>query len=296
VRLFDRKFGAEFLSGVPARPGVYRLYDQAGTLLYVGKARDLRRRLAQYRTTRRTKRDQKRRELVRSAARIAWDVCGTELDASLAEIRLIQELRPRENVSGAFPFLYPFVGIHVAPGETRFCLTTTPEAFPEFELHGAFRSRDVTGEAFFALRRLLCLVGHPAPHGRRDRLRRPRYSHVFGVRRLPPDWPRLWGRLFTGASREALERLCLRLLEHAGARARAGEIRNDLRAVARFFDEEAVPLAKAVAATGHADSLVPQRDRDALFLRYRGRAPGSRAIPRARRQACALSYPGRAAR
>ena len=37
--------------------------------------------------------------------------------------------------------------------ETHFCLTTSPAAFPGFELHGAFRSREVTGEAFFALMR-----------------------------------------------------------------------------------------------------------------------------------------------
>ena len=88
-------------------PGVYHLYDVADALLYVGKARDLRRRLAQYRTTRRTKKDRKRRALVRSAHRIVWQVCASELEASLTEIRLIQALRPRENVAGAFPFLYP---------------------------------------------------------------------------------------------------------------------------------------------------------------------------------------------
>ena len=71
MRAFDRKFGARFLDAVPRRPGVYRLYDAAGTLLYVGKAADLRRRLAQYRTTRRVKRDGKRRALVTAAARIA---------------------------------------------------------------------------------------------------------------------------------------------------------------------------------------------------------------------------------
>ena len=46
-------------------------------LLYVGKARNLRRRLAQYRTARRTKKDRKRRTLVRSADRIEWQVCAS---------------------------------------------------------------------------------------------------------------------------------------------------------------------------------------------------------------------------
>ena len=132
MRAFDRKFGADFLAGVPETPGVYRFYNAAGTLLYIGKARHLRRRLAQYRTTRRAKRDRKRRALVKSAARIVWDVCASELDAELTEIRLIQALHPRENVAGAFSFLYPFMGIRVDGRETRFCLTTSPEAFPGF--------------------------------------------------------------------------------------------------------------------------------------------------------------------
>jgi len=55
VRIFDRKFGVDFLAGVPREPGIYRMYDAADGLLYVGKARNLRRRLAQYRTARRTK-------------------------------------------------------------------------------------------------------------------------------------------------------------------------------------------------------------------------------------------------
>ena len=271
MRAFDRKFGADFLAGVPSAPGVYRLYDAAGALLYVGKARDLRRRLAQYRTTRRIKKDRKRRELVRSAERIVWEVCESELDASLTEIRLIQSLRPPENIAGAFPFLYPFVGIHADGAETHFCLTTSPEAFPRFDFHGAFRSREVTGEAFFALMRLLRFVGHASPRRRRDRLTMPRHSHVYTFRRFPPDWPEMWRLLLRGVSREALEHLCLRLLEHAGARARGAEIQEDLRAVRHFFDDEASPLAEAIATTGYTGYPVPQRDRDALFLHYRDR-------------------------
>src|SRR5437763_13900618 len=107
--MFDRRFGAEFLAGVPREPGIYRMYDAAGGLLYVGKARDLRRRLGQYRTARRTKKDRKRRALVRSADRIEWQCCASELDASRAELGLIQALRPRRNVAGAFSFLSPFI-------------------------------------------------------------------------------------------------------------------------------------------------------------------------------------------
>jgi len=269
VRVFDRKFGADFLAGVPHEPGIYRMYDAAGGLLYVGKARDLRRRLGQYRTARRTKKDRKRRALVRLADRIEWQACASELDASLTEIGLIQALRPRRNVAGAFSFLYPFVGIQVDGTDTRFCLTTSPEAFAAFELHGAFRSREVTYEAFFALMRLLRFVGHPTARRARDRRSVPRHSHVCTFRRLPRDWPELWKALLRGASRVALEQLSLRLLEYDGACARSAIIHADLSAVERFFDDEASTLARAITVTGYVGYPVSQRERDALFLRYR---------------------------
>jgi GIY-YIG catalytic domain-containing protein len=77
VPIFERKFGTDFLATVPREPGIYRMYDATGGLFYVGKARNLRRRLAQYRAARRTKKDRKRRTLVRSADRIEWQVCAS---------------------------------------------------------------------------------------------------------------------------------------------------------------------------------------------------------------------------
>ena len=269
MQIFDRKFGGAFLANVPTEPGIYRLYDAAGALIYVGKARNLRRRLAQYRTSRRTKSDRKRRGLVKSADRIDWQVCGSELEASLIEVGLIQTLRPRHNIAAAFSFLYPFIGIQVDGPDTRFCLTTSPEAFAAFELHGAFRSREITREAFFALMRLLRLVAHRTARRRSDRLGVPRYSHVYTFRRFPRNWPEAWKALLRGASRTALEDLSLRLLDHAGARARGAAIERDLLSIDRFFDAEASTLAAAIATTGYVGYPVPQRHRDALFLRHR---------------------------
>src|SRR5262249_15138116 len=154
----------------------------------------------------------------------------SELDASLTEIGLIQTLRPRRNVAGAFEFLYPFVGMQVDGAETRFCLTTSPEAFAAFELHGAFRSRDTTREAFFALMRLLRFVCHETARRPRHRLSVPRHSHVRVFRRLPCDWPELWTALLRGVSPAALEQLSLRLLEHDGACARSAAVHEDLQA------------------------------------------------------------------
>ena len=269
MRAFDRMFGADFLAGVPTAPGVYRFHDAAGGLLYVGKAANLRRRLAQYRLAGRRKKERKRRTLVRATARITWEVCGSPLAAALAEIRLIQTLRPPRNVASAYPFLYPFVGLHVEGDETYFCLTTSPEAFPTIAFHGAFRSREITREAFYRLVELLRYVGHPVPRHRCRRLGAARHSVVRGFRRLPAGSAAAWAGLLRGESRAALEALALRLVDHAGARARRGEIHEALRSIARFFDEEACALARVRAATGFAAYPVPQLARDLLFTQTR---------------------------
>jgi excinuclease ABC subunit C len=273
VRLFDRKFGADFLEQVPPAPGVYRFHDAAGLLLYVGRAASLRRRLGQYRLAGRRKKERKRRALVKAAARISWEVCESPLAAALAEIRLIQRLRPPQNVASAFPFLYPYIGIAAEGGETYFCLTTAPEAFPAFAFHGAFRSREMTREAFFSLMGLLRYVGHPVPRHRCRRLGMAPHSHVRGFRRLPAGTAQAWDGLLRGTSREALEALALRLLEHADARAKREETHQALRAVARFFRREAQALARVRTATGYGPYPVPQQERDLLFTRYRLEAP-----------------------
>jgi GIY-YIG catalytic domain len=280
VRLFDQKFGDRFLEGVPAAPGVYRFHDGAGALLYIGKAANLRRRLAQYRRSGRRKKDRKRRALVKAAARITWELSESPLAAVLTEIRLIQTLRPPRNVASAYPFLYPFVGIGTEADEVYFCLTTSPEAFPTVDFHGAFRSRDTTRAAFFALASLLAYVGHPVPRHRCRRLGAARHSHVRGFRRLPAGSATAWAGLLRGESRQALEALALRLVEHAGARARRKETQEGLRAIARFFEDEARPLARVRVETGFGPYPVPQRDRDLLFAQCRPQ-PTFRAPARA---------------
>src|SRR5262249_9533319 len=97
--LFDRKFGDEFIAGVPLCPGVYESLDDAGNVIYVGKARKLRRRLQQYRNARRCKKHHKMRAIVQAAHSARVTPCESDLAALLLENQLIQQLRPRFNVA-----------------------------------------------------------------------------------------------------------------------------------------------------------------------------------------------------
>ncbi|HLE00688.1 MAG TPA: nucleotide excision repair endonuclease [Bdellovibrionota bacterium] len=267
---FDRKFGPDFFESLPTVPGVYRMLNQDEKVVYVGKAKNLRRRLGQYRNAKRCKRDRKMLAILKSASRIVFETCATDLDAVLLETRLIQELKPRWNVAGAFSFLYPMVGIAEAgTGRLLFCLSTLPEQFPEFSFHGAYRSREITRDAFFALMRLLRYVGHAIPKGQLGTDPGKRYSYVVGFRQIPPGWVELWDQFFRGQSNRALEELILALLENAGARSIAAEVQDGIDALKRFWKHEAQALEKARRMTGLAIYPVPQKERDLLFLKYR---------------------------
>jgi excinuclease UvrABC nuclease subunit len=86
------------IAGAPTTPGVYLFRDRNDTVLYVGKARDLRARLRSYFAGNR------QRPAVEAAlgalARVEWRELGSELEAALEELRLIRELRPPANARG----------------------------------------------------------------------------------------------------------------------------------------------------------------------------------------------------
>lgn len=273
ARSFDRKFGEEFLESLPGSPGVYLIYDQDSQLIYVGKAINLKRRLSQYRNTLRRKKHRRMRGIVKEAARIEIQRAETHLDACLTETMLIQKHRPRWNIVGAYSFLYPLIGIRSANGDIEFCMTTTPQAvlkdYPGFEFHGAFRSRRITGDAFFALMRLLKFVGHVNPSNRRNRV--PRYSYLFSFRKLPAKWAGAWASFYKGESALAMEELILNLTENAGARRRPDKVQEHLDELKRFWRREVLTLAKARKVTGCPEWPVPQEQRDLVFLSYRAR-------------------------
>jgi excinuclease ABC subunit C len=273
LKPFDRKFGQEFLATLPRDPGVYRIFDAAGKLIYVGKAKSLRRRLSQYRNAKRRKKHHKMRAIVADSDRIEVEVCATHLDALLLEARLIQTLRPKWNVAGAFHFLYPMIGLCRRPEGLYFCYTTIPEKFPEFSFHGAFRSRDITREAFDALEELLRLVATPVARSRiyvaGGFARRDRYSKIAAFQALPEEWEQRAEAFLRGESRDAMGDLVLALVESPRARRSRKIVQRLLNQLKRFWKHEALALARARKALAHAGYPVTQQERDSLFLRYR---------------------------
>jgi excinuclease ABC subunit C len=87
------------LSQVPHRPGVYLHKDRLGTVIYVGKARDLRKRVSQYfHPSRRLGWDLKFNALVDAIHDFDWHVVKNEPESLLLESRLVKEFQPRFNI------------------------------------------------------------------------------------------------------------------------------------------------------------------------------------------------------
>jgi DNA polymerase-3 subunit epsilon len=89
------------VAGAPRTPGVYLFRDRHETVLYVGKARDLRARLRSYFS------GSRQRPAVEAALgaleRVEWREFGSELEAALSELRLIRNLRPPANARASLP-------------------------------------------------------------------------------------------------------------------------------------------------------------------------------------------------
>ncbi|MFV8980564.1 excinuclease ABC subunit UvrC [Serratia fonticola] len=103
----DRFDAPAFLKTVTSQPGVYRMYDLTGTVIYVGKAKDLKKRLASYFRTQVSSR--KTETLVKNIAQIDVTVTHTETEALLLEHNFIKLYQPRYNVLLRDDKSYPLI-------------------------------------------------------------------------------------------------------------------------------------------------------------------------------------------
>ncbi len=131
---------------LPHKPGVYLMRDRFGTVIYVGKARDLRKRVSQYfQPSRRLGWDLKFRALVEAIHDFDFHLVKSEPEALLLEGRLIKELHPRYNVSFKDDKRFLLLKVNLNDPIPRFTLTRLKQDdgaryFGPFPNSGALRS------------------------------------------------------------------------------------------------------------------------------------------------------------
>ncbi len=134
------------LSSLPHKPGVYLHKDRFGTVIYVGKARDLRKRVSTYfQPSRRMGWDLKFRALVDAIYDFDFHVVRSEPEAMLLEGRLIKDFHPRYNVSFRDDKRFLMLKVNLNDPIPRFTLTRLKQDdgaryFGPFPNSGALRS------------------------------------------------------------------------------------------------------------------------------------------------------------
>jgi len=127
---FFRRAGEKVRAKFPDAPGVYLFQDQAGRVIYVGKAKSLRARVGSY-FLKAAAEDQRTTRLVREAYDVDFIESESEVDALLTEARLIKDIQPKYNREMRDDKSFPYLQI------------TTHEDFPRVEITREPRSSGV---------------------------------------------------------------------------------------------------------------------------------------------------------
>lgn len=154
-RRFEVFISRSFLTNLPDSPGVYRMLDGEGQLLYIGKAKNLRRRVSSYFTNSSGHSD-KVLDLVRNVRAVAYEQTGSELEAALREAALIRERKPPYNTRSKHLPRVAFLKLTRTNPYPRLTITSKPGVDRSFYI-GPFRSREFAEKAQRLLVRLFGL-------------------------------------------------------------------------------------------------------------------------------------------
>ena len=151
------RLGVDFFRTLPQQPGVYRMKDATGKILYIGKAKNLRQRLNHYRVANPDRMRRRHLRLLSSVAHIELVICPDEMTALATEAEQLREIRPKFNRAGTWPGPARFFAWRCADEELR--LSILPAAVEEWKCHGPMGTKALMLREVLA--RLLWLGAHP---------------------------------------------------------------------------------------------------------------------------------------
>lgn len=120
------RLGREFFQQIPEHPGVYLMHDRSDAVVYVGKAKNLRKRLGSYRVANPDRLSRRHLRLLGSVAHIRFEACADEAAALARESELLRLLKPKFNRAGTWPAKPRYLAwrrssseLHLSVHETR---------------------------------------------------------------------------------------------------------------------------------------------------------------------------------
>jgi predicted GIY-YIG superfamily endonuclease len=152
------RLGQDFFRQLTERPGVYLMQDATGLVLYVGKAKNLRQRLGNYRVANPDRLGRRHLRLLRQVVRIELQECADETSALAKESELLLALKPKFNRAGVWPATPRFLVWRCAGRTLELAITETPAI--GWQVFGPFGSGVVYLRV--ALVRLLWYALNPA--------------------------------------------------------------------------------------------------------------------------------------
>lgn len=174
---------SDLIANAPAAPGIYKMYDADGNLLYVGKAKNLSNRLRQYTDISKLElHKQVMRSLVTS---VKWETVATESDALLREQELIKTEKPKYNIMLTDGKMYPMLAL--TAGEFPRLLKFRGKISQRRDVYGPYPSVSALNETIKTIQRV-CQIRTCTDTQMRNRSR-PCLLHQIGRCCAPCCYP-----------------------------------------------------------------------------------------------------------
>lgn len=271
------RIGTDWFKTLPAKPGVYLMWDGDGRLLYVGKARDLKARLMSYQRARPNEASRKVIRLIHRIRKITYELCDSEEAALLRENTLLRENQPPFNVQNTRPEWYAYVGLEADVHHITLAVEETQDDHPEFEYFGAFKGRAFLQRRLQAMMRWLWFIQHPEATfiNFPAEFTQENGSRSFTIELVDtPIYPRSrrWDFLITQFLRgtsQSFQVRCMPYLSHAKDSFLRGILSHDLERLIEFYQFGPYRIHRLKRHFNLTENTIPRDKLDDYIVSFR---------------------------
>ncbi|MBW4084486.1 UvrB/UvrC motif-containing protein [Paenibacillus sp. S150] len=153
---------AEKVADLPLSPGVYLMKDSLGHIIYVGKAKQLKKRVQSY-FHKAKGHSPKVKQLVRNIRDLDYRLTDTEFEAFMLECELIKEIKPMYNKKMKNPLAYSYIAIRTDTAYRQLAVTYDPAEYGDSPYFGPYTSRSTVERALQGIKesqKILCSTPH----------------------------------------------------------------------------------------------------------------------------------------